>query len=1802
MAPSDKRSNVNPALARNDLTLTETQTETEIAQTLRDRFVRDVVYTRIGPRVMVTINPGKPLASSNEATCAEYVEEYKNPTGEPLNPHVFQVASGAYLHLRRTGLDQAIVLQGETGSGKTENLKLILKYYDSLRSQSKKESKIFQQLLDAHAVLESFGAAKTFRNTQASRFGLYTEIQFSSRGRIIGAKLMDYHLEKSRLTQDHNGTSERNFSILYQLMAGCTVEERQRWRLKEASNYYYLGGTQRKALEISSDEPQMEDLRNSLKSIGIGKKQQSQIFRALAAIIHLGNVEFVDPEHITTQEAAYIKNDEQLVDAADMLGVHARALEGVLTYKQQLVNRDIVTIFLNATQAAKQRDLLARSLYGLLWSWLLEQMNDRLCSDNEQASFIGILDIVGFQSDAIRAGFRAANFDQFIFNSIAERINHFGLHQIFSVGNDDLIADGLNLADIEHIDNGSSLDLLLKPRTGLLAVMDRCSTEEDDEYLLSNMQKQHSENSLFLIPPARLRSFAIQHFAGQCIYDVQGFTTATNDSLSADFVTLFRGNGADLPGSVNAFITGLFESKSVVLESHARNAGVVVGAQQKNGPTRAPSMKKPKQAASEAAIAESEKKKRLRGVGNQVHTAIGELVDSLNETKPWFVFCLRPHETAGAGIDLKYLKTQVRYFQLSSITSRKISCRYTMSYTHQEFLDRFTVVIPFTGAGGIKDTQSKCHAAATVLNFNSDMCVVGRERVWLSEDAWRQLEQSLRTAENEARARRHGGEGVGDLSMIKSPFMLASVAGSVYGDEGQSYISDDEFNSNYQRMESVYDNESVRPTEDEDTDLKRGEAGAQEEENVAPAEEQLTRQRKQWVGCTWCLTWWVPTSLMATCGIKRPDVQMAWREKLALCIIIFLMCLFMLFFIVAFGPIVCPKQNVYTAFELQGHSDNLDAFTSIRGEVFDITNYTVHHGVTFKEIMQSNQFAGKDSSLQFPVQVSQLCDGVDGKGIDFSVSLQNYTKEGAEPAYNHDYRWYRFPDRANEHPDRYSTLMNQLRATIKKGYVGWDPAIILQQGRDQGKNLAIIHDQVFDLTDYNNGNIYSLFPGGSTGNRVNTKFLDSDLASLFSQLKGTDITPQFEAIFKKKSKALKRRMQVCLRNLFFVGLVDYRNSFRCRFSEFLLLFISAIMVSVIFFKFLASLQLTGRRTPQEFDKFVICNVPCYTEDEESLKRTIDSLTVLKYDDKRKLLFIVADGMIVGSGNDRPTPRIVLDILGVDPSVDPEPLAFHSLGDGMKQLNYAKVYTGLYECRGHVVPYLVVIKVGKPTERQRPGNRGKRDSQMLLMRFFNAVHYGKEMTPLELEIYHQMKNVIGVDPSFYEYVLMVDADTLVYPDSLNRMVSCLVHDAKIMGICGETTLMNAKATWITMMQVYEYYISHHMSKAFESLFGSVTCLPGCFSMYRLRTPDKGNPLLIHNHIIEDYSENKVDTLHKKNLLHLGEDRYLTTLMLKHFPTRKMTFTPDATCETNAPDSFKVLLSQRRRWINSTVHNLFELLLLDRLCGFCCFSMRFVVFLDLFGTIVMPATVCYLGYLLYKGFTSDSALIMVSLIMFAVVYGLQAIVFLVRRKWEHIGWMIVYILAIPYSGLFIPLYSFWHFDDFSWGNTRMVVGDKGDKKYAPADEEKFDPKCIPRKKWQDYEQEVLWETTSDSSKAARKKMGGSVAGSVYGGVAADYALPLSRPASNYTSISLNMPAPMSMEMTQISRSQTPVIGVGFPSDEQILTEIRRLLENADLMVVTKKQIREDLSRIFNMDMSPKKDYISQCIDMILHGGAP
>ncbi|KAI7862766.1 chitin synthase-domain-containing protein [Spinellus fusiger] len=510
----------------------------------------------------------------------------------------------------------------------------------------------------------------------------------------------------------------------------------------------------------------------------------------------------------------------------------------------------------------------------------------------------------------------------------------------------------------------------------------------------------------------------------------------------------------------------------------------------------------------------------------------------------------------------------------------------------------------------------------------------------------------------------------------------------------------------------------------------------------------------------------------------------------------------------------------------------------------------------------------------------------------------------------------------------------------------------------------------------------------------------------------------------------------------------------------------------------------------------MCLVTCYSEGVDGLRTTLDSIATTDFPNSHKLIVVIADGIIKGHGNTLSTPDICIGMMEdfIIAPEDVQPYAYVAIADGTKRYNQAKVYSGYYSYDSSTVnpdkqqrvPMITIVKCGGPEEsgENKPGNRGKRDSQVILMSFLQKVMFDERMTMLEYEIFKMIWRATGVSPNHYEIVLMVDADTKVYPDALSRLVSCMVNDPEIMGLCGETKIGNKTDSWVSMIQVFEYYISHHQSKAFESMFGNVTCLPGCFCMYRIKAP-KGNngywvPILANPDIIEHYSENVVDTLHKKNLLLLGEDRYLSTLMLRTFPRRKMLFVPQAVCKTVVPDSFRVLLSQRRRWINSTIHNLMELVFVRNLCGTFCFSMQFVVFMELVGTLALPAAISFTLYLIILAIIGQPAVL--SLILLALILGLPAVlIVMTSRKLVYVGWMMIYLVSLPIWNFVLPTYAYWHFDDFSWGETRKVENE-GKENHGDKQGE-FDSSKIVMKKWHAYAYEEKRQEMVDRAHFAR-----------------------------------------------------------------------------------------------------------------------
>jgi chitin synthase len=360
-----------------------------------------------------------------------------------------------------------------------------------------------------------------------------------------------------------------------------------------------------------------------------------------------------------------------------------------------------------------------------------------------------------------------------------------------------------------------------------------------------------------------------------------------------------------------------------------------------------------------------------------------------------------------------------------------------------------------------------------------------------------------------------------------------------------------------------------------------------------------------------------------------------------------------------------------------------------------------HHYPSIIPQKSLKKYSGVDATNLFPVQVSALCNGVDGTvhpGVQLNYRTSNYTSQNNLVsttdlnAKYHDFRWFRNESR----PDWWFEQQMFMKSNYMKGRVGYSPQY-LKTLASKGNSIAYMDNKVYDLTQYIPGGREVKYPPTEekSDDAVNVNFMDDSVVEIFRVQAGTDIGKYWSALGIDQTK--KKNMKTCLDNLFYVGDLDTRNSTKCLFAKYFLLAISILMVSVIAFKFFAALQFSRKSLPENIDKFIICTVPAYTEDEDSLRRAIDSAARMKYDDKRKLIVIICDGMIIGQGNDKPTPRIVLDILGVPESTDPDPLSFESLGEGQKQHNMGKCYSGLYEVQGHIVPFLVVVKIGRPSE-------------------------------------------------------------------------------------------------------------------------------------------------------------------------------------------------------------------------------------------------------------------------------------------------------------------------------------------------------------------------------------------------------------------------------------------------------------------------------------------------------------------------
>lgn len=599
-------------------------------------------------------------------------------------------------------------------------------------SNNKKIERVQDLVQRAYRVLELFGNCRATANTNASRFGSFVELQFNERGRMIGAKFLDYTLDRSRVTQPQ-ASEETNYNVLYKIA-----------QQQQTSPFLY---NREAAARTAADEDQdLMDLKSDMKALGIGKATWQELVNILTAILRIGNIQFS-----TRQQDVIVKNPNELEAIAQLLGVEPRDIENVLTYQTKLVQREMATVVLTAEQAGVQRDQLAQTLYTLLFSWIVEAINRKLCKSTFQ-NFIGLLDFPGTSS--------AQSFDQFCVHFANEKLQQFMLSHQFQY-NAGVYAEKPVDRDPVTFSFASGLQI-----TSKLAA---CTTAEQIETQLSECKQDPA------LTIKRSGTFCVQHFSGPVAYNVQEIASKNAETLNADYVALFKSDNC-----TNELAKQLFSQK-VVSESQTK-CGTIVSAQQSSKPHRSPSMRKKNKR-------ESTPKQQIQTRFGQVADAIDELITTLQETQLWWVVCLRPNDlNLPKSCDAKKLAGQVQMYQLVDLALRARH-EYLVRISIDEFCERYKELIEETSisdSGGQVSPSDQCHALMGVFNWNVRMMVIGYDhvslsrfklnftlnidiytlfftffQVYLDSNAWTILENQLRSAEKqEQRKARSAARGI----------------------------------------------------------------------------------------------------------------------------------------------------------------------------------------------------------------------------------------------------------------------------------------------------------------------------------------------------------------------------------------------------------------------------------------------------------------------------------------------------------------------------------------------------------------------------------------------------------------------------------------------------------------------------------------------------------------------------------------------------------------------------------------------------------------------------------------------------------------------------------------------------------------------------------------------------------------------------------------------------------------------------------------------------------------------------------
>ena len=595
-----------------------------------------------------------------------------------LDPHVFAVADRSYRQMMdRERKSQSILISGESGAGKTESTKIVMSYLTTLggmgqEAQKEGELSVMERVLQSNPVLEAFGNARTLRNDNSSRFGKFIELGFSRAGHLMGAKVQTYLLEKVRIAFHASG--ERNYHIFYQLLRGASEEQKARYMLSgadsgglELPNCFHLtkqGGAPQ--LREYTDEQSFPYTLKAMRALGWSEETIDGVLSLIAGLLHLGQTEFSTVASDSGQDSVGIEDMDSLGKTCSLLGVDIDKMQQALTKRLVVARGEEIKTDLTVEKATEARDALAKTIYGALFLWVVDQVNQSIKWENDEEirSSVGVLDIFGFECFAINS------FEQLCINFTNEALQQQFNKFIFKLEQAEYESEQIEWAFISFPDNQDCLDTIQQKKTGILAMLDdecRLPKGSDrnfakrmyDEWIPGKDQTV-SENTRFSATKMQQGKaiFCVRHFAGIVEYRAEtSFMEKNKDEVPLTAKNLLQTAPSKLMQDV--FTIQQKESEDRSGDTSSKRGG----SQQKT-------------------------------VGQQFKEQLTSLVSSVEKTDPHYIRCLKPNDAARPKmLTRKRLTEQLRYGGVLEAV-RVARAGYPVRMIHTEFFQRYRMLLP----------------------------------------------------------------------------------------------------------------------------------------------------------------------------------------------------------------------------------------------------------------------------------------------------------------------------------------------------------------------------------------------------------------------------------------------------------------------------------------------------------------------------------------------------------------------------------------------------------------------------------------------------------------------------------------------------------------------------------------------------------------------------------------------------------------------------------------------------------------------------------------------------------------------------------------------------------------------------------------------------------------------------------------------------------------------------------------------------------------------------------------------------